>query len=257
MDFELEELLIEEPVFDFLNKEKQSDFPITNYLRKFEKELTKAEEIIEKLHRSLLDFLINEGIVLNFPEFTNILILQILRNKNVYLGDIPLNAYKIILADALDLKVLIKSFEDTIKHLKNFGSENDTLNVFSMLYGHFLQMPRDIHLYNVFKKLRKSQPKTEISIYVEMLHFDSFHKYFNMVKGKNEEKLDENQNQSFPEEYLEKIAILNILFEMKSDKILDEKMGEFLKKRMKMTDFERIYQEKIAKFKELKKNLLH
>ena len=124
MDFELEELLIEEPVFDFLNKEKQSDFPITNYLRKFEKELTKAEEIIEKLHRSLLDFLINEGIVLNFPEFTNILILQILRNKNVYLGDIPLNAYKIILADALDLKVLIKSFEDTIKHLKNFGSEN-------------------------------------------------------------------------------------------------------------------------------------
>ena len=251
----MQETFVEEPVFDFLNKEKPSNFPITNYIRKFDKELTKAEEIVGKLHGSLLDFVMSEGILMNFPEFTNILILQILRNKNIYLADIPLNRYKIMLAKALNKEALIKSFEKTIESSKKFGPEAEIFNIFSMFYGHYLQMPRDIHLYNFLMKIRKVQPKTDVSIFVEMPHFDSFQKYFKIMMNKQGGEVETSGKLEITEELVEKLAILDVLFEVKSDKILDEKMTDFLKKQSDMQNFEKVYRDNLLKNKDQKKSL--
>lgn len=254
LDFSLQETFVEEPLFDFLNKEKPSNFSITNYIRKFDKELTKAEEIVTKLHGSLLDFVMTEGILMNFPEFTNILILQILRNKNIYLADIPLNSYKIMLAKALNREALIKSFEETIESSKKFGPEVEIFNIFSMLYGHYLQMPRDIYIYNFLRKIRKVQPKTDVSIFVEMPHFDSFQKYFKMMMNKQGEE-ETSGKLEITEELVGKLAILDELFEVKSDKILEEKMTDFLKKQSGMQKYEKVYRENLLKNKDLTKSL--
>jgi len=203
---------------------------------------------------------INEGILLQFSELVNILLLKTLQNKTIYLADIPLNYYKFLLADAFNLSSLNEIYREilnTIVHFGKFGIKNDLFETFFMFYGQIAQMPRDIHLFENLRKIRENDKENEVSIYVEMPHLNSFLKYYKTMKNeKNWEKLNEKVLiGKKTNEFVEKIAILDILFESKGNTVVNGRMKEFLEGNS--INFKENYGNCFNKYSEIKKNLLN
>lgn len=255
MLYNIEDIILEEAVFDFQNKKNDpnlTELLLTNFLKKEDKDLKQGTEMITYLHGSLLDYVVTENLLLHFNELINIMLLQTLENRKVYLSDIPINYYKILLAESLDLKLLDEMFNETMKAMKQYGLQKDIFNMFSMIYGHVIQIPRDIHLYGVLNNIKKTQPDQEITIYVEMQHFDSFQKYFQIKRKETNNESFLGVKGKYEIDMVEKIAILDIMLETKGTQETKVKMMDFLKTNIKEKRIQELYDITFEKYSEIR-----
>lgn len=187
----------------------------------------KSGEIIQLLYTNLLDFAIPEKETVYYNEMVNILLLEAIQNKRIYFGDIAFNHYKLLLAGLIPLDQLRSMFNDTMQAIENLRLERNLFNAFFMLYGNLAQIPKDLHLVRTFKQLRKAHPEEEIAIFVEMPHFDSILKQLTVFQGREIE--EEKVNLGKDEEFVEKLAILEILCESRAERSCTLRLKEYVK----------------------------
>lgn len=255
-----QDIALDKTSFDIIcDNNKKTNFSYSEYIEKEEKDISKGPEIIHQISNNIIDYIVNEHLLLNFHEMFNILILKVLQNKKVYLADIPLNYYKLVIANSLTLNELKKIFEETLKSMKNYKLDKDIFSMFSMIFGHVLQLPRDIYMYDILTQLRNDNKNEEIVLYVEMPHLYSFFNYFKNAEKKKLKNAISMENIQYKEgrELVEKIAILELLFEGKSDKTrkINRKMLDVLGDKFKDIDVKKTFEDKLGEYLELKKQI--
>lgn len=264
MLYETEEIMIENKVLEQYYSLHHSEtdkmgalFP--EFIKKGEEyDIKKGELLIQNLSRILLDFVINENVLLNFHEMFYILTLKILENRSIFLADIPLNYYKLFIAKSMPLVEMEKMLTETFSSMKSFGFKKGISDVFFMLYGHVLQIPRDIYLYDLLMRIRETEKEKEILLFVEMPQFDSFFQFYKITKKAKSNLIGISSLEKI-EHLIEKLSILEILFESHADKSknVNTKMLNFLENNLKDLNVKEAFNVSLEKYSAIRKEFIN
>ena len=237
-------------LFDSINKHSNPDgTSIVNYLKSKEKDEKLGPELIKLLYTNLLDFAIPEKTLANYNHLANLLLLETLQTKRIFLGDLPLNRYKLLIAKHIELDKMKEIIKNTINSIQQYGFHRDLFNVFFMLYGEIAQLPRDIHLYRNLQWIRGLWPNDELAIFVEMTHLATFNRYHGLMAGRpveDEKALITDINEAF----IEKLAILEVLCESRGETRMSDGLKLFMQGK------EVLFDEMVKKYEAMKKEIL-